>query len=92
MPGPCGTSSRCAATSAADAEIRKVALAMLKILKAESPNLFGDYEIVDLPDGGPGGDDAASEGLRSIVGGVVAANPEWTAAKRTIRLIPTPRR
>jgi thymidylate synthase (FAD) len=36
----------------ADAEIRKVALAMLKILKVESPNLFGDYEIVDLPDGG----------------------------------------
>ncbi len=37
---------------AADAEIRKVALAMLKIVQAESPNLFGDYTIVDLPDGG----------------------------------------
>jgi thymidylate synthase (FAD) len=37
---------------AADVEIRKVALAMLKILQAESPNLFGDYSIVDLPDGG----------------------------------------
>jgi thymidylate synthase (FAD) len=37
---------------AADAEIRKVALAMLKILQVESPNLFGDYEIIDLPDGG----------------------------------------
>ena len=36
---------------AADVEIRKVALAMLKILQAESPNLFGDYEILDLPDG-----------------------------------------
>jgi thymidylate synthase (FAD) len=36
---------------AADVEIRKVALAMLKILQAESPNLFGDYQIVDLPDG-----------------------------------------
>ena len=38
--------------AAADAEIRKVALAMLEILKAESPNLFGDYSLVDLPGGG----------------------------------------
>ncbi len=38
--------------AAADAEIRKVALAVLRLLKAESPNLFGDYEIVDLPEGG----------------------------------------
>ena len=37
---------------AADAEIRKVALAMLEILQVESPNLFGDYRLVDLPDGG----------------------------------------
>ena len=37
---------------AADVEIRKVALAMLTILKAESPNLFGDYEVIDLPEGG----------------------------------------
>ncbi|HWE39484.1 MAG TPA: FAD-dependent thymidylate synthase [Isosphaeraceae bacterium] len=37
---------------AADAEIRKVALAVLTLLQAESPNLFGDYTIVDLPDGG----------------------------------------
>ncbi len=36
----------------ADAEIRKVAVAILKILQAESPNLFGDYTIVDLPGGG----------------------------------------
>jgi len=36
----------------ADAEIRKVAVAILKILQAESPNLFGDYAIVDLPGGG----------------------------------------
>ncbi len=36
----------------ADAEIRKVALAILKIVQAESPNLFGDYTIVDLPEGG----------------------------------------
>jgi thymidylate synthase (FAD) len=38
--------------AAADAEIRKVALAMLGILQRESPNLFGDYTLVDLPDGG----------------------------------------
>lgn len=38
--------------AAADAEIRKVALAMLAILRAESPNLFGDYRVVDLPEGG----------------------------------------
>jgi thymidylate synthase (FAD) len=38
--------------AAADAEIRKVALAMLDLLQAESPNLFGDYRVVDLPEGG----------------------------------------
>ncbi len=38
--------------AAADAEIRKVALATLELLRLESPNLFGDYAIVDLPDGG----------------------------------------
>jgi len=38
--------------AAADAEIRKVALAILRILQVESPNLFGDYAIVDLPGGG----------------------------------------
>lgn len=38
--------------AAADAEIRKVALAMLKLLAEESPNLFGDYRLVDLPEGG----------------------------------------
>lgn len=38
--------------ASADAEIRKVAVAMLKILQAESPNLFGDYSLVDLPGGG----------------------------------------
>ena len=36
----------------ADAEIRKVAIAMLEILRSESPNLFGDYSIVELPGGG----------------------------------------
>jgi thymidylate synthase (FAD) len=38
--------------AAAEAEIRKVALAMLRILQAESPNLFGDYTLIDLPEGG----------------------------------------
>ncbi|MDB5351212.1 MAG: thyX [Planctomycetota bacterium] len=38
--------------AAADAEIRKVAIAMLKALQEESPNLFGDYDLVDLPGGG----------------------------------------
>jgi len=36
----------------ADAEIRKVAIAMLAILQEESPNLFGDYRLIDLPEGG----------------------------------------
>ncbi len=40
------------ADPAADAEIRKVALALLRLLQAESPNLFGDYTINDLPGGG----------------------------------------
>ena len=35
----------------ADVEIRKVAVAMLRILQAESPSLFGDYRTVPLPDG-----------------------------------------
>ena len=40
------------ADESADAEIRKVAVAMLKILQVESPNLFGDYMLADLPGGG----------------------------------------
>ncbi len=40
------------ADASADAEIRKVAIAMLKILQAEAPNLFGDYALSDLPGGG----------------------------------------
>lgn len=31
---------------AADAEIRRLAVAVLKLLQADSPNLFGDYEVV----------------------------------------------
>jgi thymidylate synthase (FAD) len=40
------------ADPAADVEIRKVAVALLKLLQAESPNLFGDYTITELPEGG----------------------------------------
>ena len=40
------------ADPSADVEIRKVAVAVLKVLQAESPNLFGDYTISDLPEGG----------------------------------------
>ena len=35
----------------ADVEIRKVAVAMLRILQAESPGLFSDYRLVTLADG-----------------------------------------
>jgi thymidylate synthase (FAD) len=37
---------------AADVEIRKVALAVLRLVQREAPNLFGDYEIYSLPEGG----------------------------------------
>lgn len=39
------------ADPAADYEIRKVAIAILKALQADSPNLFGDYTISELPHG-----------------------------------------
>src|SRR6266436_6303248 len=35
----------------AETEIRKLAIAVLKIMQAEAPNLFGDYKLVPLPDG-----------------------------------------
>jgi thymidylate synthase (FAD) len=35
----------------AETEIRKLAIAVLKIMQAEAPNLFGDYQLVPLPDG-----------------------------------------
>lgn len=38
-------------TPFAEPEIRKVAVAMLRILQEESPNIFGDYEIYSLEDG-----------------------------------------
>ena len=40
------------ADPAADVEIRKVAIAVLKLMQAESPNLFGDYTITELAEGG----------------------------------------
>ncbi|MBX6316084.1 MAG: FAD-dependent thymidylate synthase [Isosphaeraceae bacterium] len=39
--------------SAADAEIRQLALAILGRLQAECPHLFGDYQVVKAPDGSP---------------------------------------
>jgi thymidylate synthase (FAD) len=38
--------------AAADAEIRRLAVAILRLLQTEAPNLFGDYTIESLPDGG----------------------------------------
>jgi thymidylate synthase (FAD) len=35
----------------ADVEIRKVALRLLEIMQREAPSLFGDYDVVALPDG-----------------------------------------
>lgn len=35
----------------AEPEIRKLAVAMLMLLQADSPNIFGDYTLVSLPDG-----------------------------------------
>jgi len=35
----------------AETEIRKLAIAVLKIMQREAPNLFGDYQLVPLPDG-----------------------------------------
>jgi thymidylate synthase (FAD) len=35
----------------AEVEIRKLAVAMLRLLQVESPNLFGDYQLDSLPDG-----------------------------------------
>jgi thymidylate synthase (FAD) len=35
----------------AETEIRKLAVGVLRVLQAEAPNLFGDYQLVPLPDG-----------------------------------------
>jgi thymidylate synthase (FAD) len=40
------------AAPAADAEIRRVAVAVLRLLAREAPNLFGDFTLTDLPEGG----------------------------------------
>jgi thymidylate synthase (FAD) len=39
------------ANQQAEIEIRKVAIRMLRILQEESPGIFGDYQILPLPDG-----------------------------------------
>ncbi len=41
-------------SEAADVEIRKVALRLLEIMRRESPALFSDYDVVELPGGGQG--------------------------------------
>jgi thymidylate synthase (FAD) len=38
--------------AAADVEIRRLAIAVFKRLRSEAPNLFGDYSLLDLPEGG----------------------------------------
>lgn len=38
-------------SASAEAEIRALAIAVLKVLQEEAPNLFGDYEIVRQPNG-----------------------------------------
>jgi thymidylate synthase (FAD) len=35
----------------AEVEIRKLAIKLLQLLQKEAPNIFGDYELVPLPDG-----------------------------------------
>jgi thymidylate synthase (FAD) len=35
----------------AEVEIRKLAVQVLRLLQQEAPNLFGDYELLPLPDG-----------------------------------------
>ena len=50
-PGPCGTSSSMRASRHAEVEIRKLAVKVLEIMQAEAPHLFGDYQLVPLPDG-----------------------------------------
>lgn len=38
-------------TDQAEPEIRKLAVAILQVMREESPNLFGDFTLVSLPDG-----------------------------------------
>jgi thymidylate synthase (FAD) len=39
------------ASQHAEVEIRKLAVQVLQIMQKEAPNLFGDYQLVPLPDG-----------------------------------------
>lgn len=39
------------ASEGAETEIRRLAIAILKVLQTEAPNLFGDYTLRELPDG-----------------------------------------
>jgi thymidylate synthase (FAD) len=39
------------ATPEADAEMRRAAVAILDVLRAESSHIFGDYELYELPGG-----------------------------------------
>jgi thymidylate synthase (FAD) len=48
--------------AAADVEIRRLAIAVYKLLKDEAPNLFGDYRLVNLP----GGDQAVVTAHRKV--------------------------
>ena len=38
--------------AAADVEIRRLAVAVCKLMQKEAPNLFGDYTLIDLAEGG----------------------------------------
>src|SRR5690606_22324123 len=38
-------------SATAEAEIRELALKVLEVLRAEAPNLFGDYRVVEQPNG-----------------------------------------
>ena len=38
--------------AAADVQIRRLAIAVCKLLQKEAPNLFGAYTLLDLPAGG----------------------------------------
>ena len=50
------------ASEHAETEIRKVAIAMLRVLKREAPNVFGDYSLESLDDG----TEAASTNFRKV--------------------------
>jgi thymidylate synthase (FAD) len=39
------------ASPAADAEIRKLAIAVLRVLLPEAPEIFGDFKVEPLDDG-----------------------------------------